>query len=408
MSIRIQLEHFEGPLGLLLHLIRKNEMDIYDIEIHKITQQYLEYIQVMKELDLEVAGEFVSLAAFLINIKSKMLLPQYDAQTGEPVVEDPRKELVDRLLEYQRFQETTKWFKDRHVLGRDTWKRGLREIWSDGEDAIILDEGGLFAMIALYRKALKKAQRGVHVVMEKMQSLASRIMELKDLLIPGQTIVFSDLIPKVEWTKTKLVLTFMSILELSRLGFTSIYQNEDCGPIHVNTKRPIEKDIVAQVQELHVQEPVPEVAYTTMVANVFEEEQLELSATDNEIEELEKQIFEQEISTPVSFEESTMLAELSERIEAVPELNQQEEIIAPILNEVELQAVEDLSRMESDEMKMESVPEDSNPVRITEHFEKALKAAAIFDEEAREDKKELTEKFDKLDDAKKPDGEILT
>jgi len=347
VSIRVHLEQFEGPLGLLLHLIRKNEMDIYDIEIHKITQQYLDYIQVMKELDLEVAGEFVALASMLINIKSKMLLPQYDAETGEPVEEDPRKELVDRLLEYQRFQESTKWFKDRHVLGRDTWKRGFREIWSDGDEAIILDEGGLFAMIALYRKALKKAERGVHVVMEKMQSLASRIMELKELLIPGKPVVLTDLINHVEWTKTKLIITFMSILELSRLGFTSIYQSEDCGPLHINTKRSIEKDIVSQVQELEQQQPVTENAFTSKVANVIEDEQLELAATDTEIEDLEKKLEAREIATDVSEMESAMLTSLSEKIESIPEINQPEEIKITNLTESEWAAVEELSQLEA-------------------------------------------------------------
>ena len=101
----IQLERFEGPMGLLLHLIRKEEMDIFDIKINEITTQYLEYIKLMKELDLEVAGEFVAMAATLIHIKSRMLLPQYD-ENGEVVENaDPRKELVQRLLEYQKFQE---------------------------------------------------------------------------------------------------------------------------------------------------------------------------------------------------------------------------------------------------------------------------------------------------------------
>src|SRR5216110_3153130 len=101
MSINIQLPKFEGPLGLLLYLIRKEEMDIFDIKINEITKQYLDYIKLMQELDLEVAGEFVAMASTLIHIKSRMLLPSYD-ENGEIIEnEDPRKELVQRLLEYQ-------------------------------------------------------------------------------------------------------------------------------------------------------------------------------------------------------------------------------------------------------------------------------------------------------------------
>src|SRR5688572_8792136 len=103
MSLNIQLNTFEGPMSLLLYLIKKEEMDIYDIPINKITKQYLEYIQIMKELNLEVAGEFIAMAATLIYIKSRMLVPQYD-ENGEEVKEDPRQELVQKLLEYQKFQ----------------------------------------------------------------------------------------------------------------------------------------------------------------------------------------------------------------------------------------------------------------------------------------------------------------
>src|ERR1700722_13912199 len=107
MSLQVQLGTFEGPLSLLLHLIRKDELDIYDIPINAITKQYLDYIQIMKELNLEVAGEFITMAATLIYIKSRMLVPQYDAN-GEIVAEDPREELVQKLIEYQRYQEAGK------------------------------------------------------------------------------------------------------------------------------------------------------------------------------------------------------------------------------------------------------------------------------------------------------------
>src|SRR5271154_6867759 len=124
--LNIQLDRFEGPLSLLLYLIRKNELDIYDIPINAITQQYLEYIQIMKELNLEVAGEFIAMAATLIFIKSKMLVPQYDAN-GEEIADDPRKELVQQLVEYQKYQEAGKELYKRPLVGRDIWLRGQKE-----------------------------------------------------------------------------------------------------------------------------------------------------------------------------------------------------------------------------------------------------------------------------------------
>jgi len=146
LSLHIQLEKFEGPLGLLLHLIRKEEMDIFDINVHHITGQYLSYIKVMKKLDLEVAGEFVAMAATLIHIKSKMLLPNYDDNGEEIEVEDPRKELVQKLLEYQKYKEASGKLYDRALVGRDVWLRGARENLNEyrPEEEIVIEDNPLF------------------------------------------------------------------------------------------------------------------------------------------------------------------------------------------------------------------------------------------------------------------------
>src|SRR5579859_1906074 len=152
MGVVVHINKFSGPLGLLLHLIRSQEMDIFDINIHEITKQYLESIRAMKQLNLEVAGDFVAMAATLIQIKSKMLLPQYD-ENGEVVEEaDPRKDLVKRLLEYQMFQEASQSLYKRDLLGRDTWARGEREEINVKDDEVILEEeNALYALISLYR-----------------------------------------------------------------------------------------------------------------------------------------------------------------------------------------------------------------------------------------------------------------
>lgn len=249
MSITVQLPKFEGPLGLLLYLIRKEEMDIMDIKIHEITKQYLEYIKLMKELDLEVAGEFIAMASTLIQIKSRMLLPQYD-ENGEVVeAEDPRKELVQKLLEYQKYQEAAKLLYDRPLVGRDVWLRGTRESLHEKEEEIILEDNALFSLISSYRKALRGMKKKVHEVAAKAQSIASRILEFKDRLLVGQRVTMMELVSATEDRARQALITFLSLLELGKMGFVSLYQTEVYADIWVDTKKPIETDVLARVEE---------------------------------------------------------------------------------------------------------------------------------------------------------------
>lgn len=249
MSYHIHLSQFEGPLDLLLYLIRKEEMDIMDIEIHKITAQYLEYIQLMKELDLEVAGEFIAMASTLLQIKSRLLLPTYN-EAGEIVEnEDPRKELVQRLLEYEKYKEAAKALEARPWLGRDIWTRGIRESFGERQEEIIVEDNGLFSLIAMYRNVLRAAKKKVHEVTAKTQSIASRILELKDFLIIGQRVSFFSLIAGAQDKTKQTLITFLSLLELGKLGFANLYQSENYQDIWVETTRPIETDVVSRVEE---------------------------------------------------------------------------------------------------------------------------------------------------------------
>ena len=249
MSINVQLPKFEGPLGLLLYLIRKEEMDIMDIKIHEITKQYFEYIKLMKELDLEVAGEFVAMASTLIQIKSRMLLPQYD-ENGEIVEsEDPRKELVQKLLEYQKYQEAAKLLYDRPLVGRDVWLRGTRESLTEKEEEIILEENALFSLISSYRRCLRLVKKKVHQVAAKAQSIASRILEMKDRLIVGQKVTMMEMVTATEDRARQALITFLSLLELGKMGFVGLYQTEVYSDIWVDTKKPIETDVLSRVEE---------------------------------------------------------------------------------------------------------------------------------------------------------------
>jgi segregation and condensation protein A len=249
MSINIQLPKFEGPLGLLLYLIRKEEMDIMDIRIHEITKQYFEYIKLMKELDLEVAGEFVAMASTLIHIKSRMLLPQYD-ENGEIVEnEDPRKELVQKLLEYQKYQEAAKLLYERPLIGRDLWLRGTREVLAPKEEEIVLEENALFSLIATYRRVFKSAKKKVHQVAAKAQSIAGRILEIKDRLLVGQKVLMTDLIGATEERALQTLITFLSLLELGKMGFVSLFQTEAYADIYIEAKKVVDGDVVSRVEE---------------------------------------------------------------------------------------------------------------------------------------------------------------
>lgn len=250
MSIHIHLERFEGPLGLLLYLIRQEEMDIFDINIHHITRQYLEYIKAMRKLDLEVAGEFVAMAATLLHIKSRMLLPQYEGEESGESPEDPRKELVQKLVEYQKIQELSKQLYERPLLGRDVFARGECEDFEALEESeVVVDENPLFALIAAYRHALKNMKKTLHRVVGDLQSIASRILEMKERLVIGQRIGFSQLITETGPNMSSQVLvTFLSILELARMNFISVFQSEPFAEIFAEGKRTIEGDVVSRVE----------------------------------------------------------------------------------------------------------------------------------------------------------------
>lgn len=248
-QLTVTLPKFEGPLDLLLYLIRKEEMDIFDIKIHEITHQYLEYIKRMRELDLEVAGEFISMASTLIHIKSRMLLPQYNDQ-GEVIENvDPRKELVQRLLEYQKFQEAAKNLNERPMVGRDIWLRGSKETIKPQDDEILLEENALFSLIASYRRALRSFQKKIHRVAHKAQSIAQRILEIKDRLIPGQRITLRELLSITDDKTRQVLITFLSLLELGKMGFVTLYQAETYGDVYVDTKKDIASDVISRVEE---------------------------------------------------------------------------------------------------------------------------------------------------------------
>ena len=287
-SIRVQLQQFEGPLDLLLYLIRKEEMDIFNINIVEITKQYLDFIKLIKEFDLEVAGDFIAMASTLIQIKSKMLLPQYN-ENGEIVENlDPRKELVQKLLEYEKYKEASKALYDRPLLNRDVWARGFREKLEVTNDEIELEDNALFSLISSYRKVVKTLLKKVHKVNVKLQSIASRILEMGRILKPGTSIrmfdLFSkDLIEKIDRSRQALI-TFLSLLELGKLGYVGLYQTEIYGDIHIQTLKVIEGDVVSRVEEYgSINGDSNKVADALFArSTIFSEEELQILDTEND------------------------------------------------------------------------------------------------------------------------------
>jgi segregation and condensation protein A len=231
---RIQLPLFEGPLDLLLYLIRRDRIDIHDIPIAPITRRYMEYLELMKELNLDVAGDFMVMAATLIHIKSKMLVPvsPTEAESDEEGV-DPREELVQRLLEFQRYKEAAGVLHQSAQIRAATWTRPDAVIPAFDDTGEEMLEAGLFDLISAFRELLERRKNLVaHEVADGGKSIEVRIGELLELIKEGESVEFLELFAAEE-TKGGMIVTFLALLELIRLKQVKVYQRGIFGPIRV-------------------------------------------------------------------------------------------------------------------------------------------------------------------------------
>ncbi|HZV46919.1 MAG TPA: segregation/condensation protein A [Thermodesulfovibrionales bacterium] len=227
--IKIKIPVFEGPFDLLLHLIREHKIDIYDIPISLITSQYLEYIEIMKELNLEIAGDFLVMAATLIQIKSRMLLPP-DEEAPSEEQEDPRRELVQRLVEYQRYKEAALDFRTKE----DEWLKVFhREPLSDEDEGeLYLFDLSLFDLLDAFRKILDKAPSEMVSITKEILTVKNRMSMIMEIIEEHEAVRFEDLF-KEGITKIHLIVTFLALLELIRLGLARAYQEREFGNIWV-------------------------------------------------------------------------------------------------------------------------------------------------------------------------------
>jgi len=229
-GVYFKLPAFEGPLDLLLHLIRENKIDIYDIPIVDITRQYMVYIELMKELNLEIAGDFLVMASTLIYIKSRTLLPPAEEDVEEPE-EDPRSELVKRLLEYQTYKESSLSLRKREEIWKNVFYRGLpdkNEFQFEPEP--VLFEANVFDLISAFQKMLERAPEQNLEITRETLTVADKISYIVDRIENVDGIRFEDLFEE-GFSKVTLLVTFLAVLEIVRLGLVKIYQESAFGLI---------------------------------------------------------------------------------------------------------------------------------------------------------------------------------
>src|SRR5215211_2885903 len=234
-AIPVRLEQFEGPLDLLLHLIRKNEVNIYDIPISLITSRYLATIALMQELDLDVAGEFLVMAATLIHIKSKMLLPRPETSAGvEGEVEDPRDAFVRRLLEHQKFKAAAGLLHEREQLRAAQWLRPdgrVAQLAGDEYEPEL--EVDLFSLMNAFQAVVDRLKQRPKVVLPAAEMpVELRIEQLLARLSETEAIGFDELFADVDH-RSGLIVTFLALLEMIRLKLVRVFQAGSVGPIRV-------------------------------------------------------------------------------------------------------------------------------------------------------------------------------
>ena len=231
----IKLDIFEGPLDLLLYLIKKNEIDIYNIPVALITQQYLEYLNIIKSLNLDLAGEYLVMASTLIHIKSRMLLPVPEEPSAEELEDDPRAELVRQLLEYQTFKEAATELSQRPLLERDVFKRSaaLPDETKKTTDENELIEVSIFELIEAFHNIVARLDKKelMEIDLEKL-SLTDIINDVMERLMLEKNLTFEELLGERK-DRRRVVYTFLALLELIKLKMIKAYQTAAFGVIRI-------------------------------------------------------------------------------------------------------------------------------------------------------------------------------
>jgi len=235
---QVKLDIFEGPLDLLLHLVKKNEVEVADIPVATITDQYLAYLELLHELDLDVAGEYLVMAATLLHLKSRALLPEEEREEEEG--EDPRARLVQQLLEYRRYREAAEELARREMLERDVFVRPPAPGENEDEGEILLDVS-LGSLLDALQEVLERTATGaVHTIVPEEVSLTECLCAVVDKLRAEGEMFFFDLFPQ-DTPRLRILVTFLALLELVRTRMVRIRQAELFGPIRMSLAVPVEE-----------------------------------------------------------------------------------------------------------------------------------------------------------------------
>ncbi len=229
--LKIKTDQFEGPLDLLLFLIQKNEMDVSAIALHRITDQYVQYIEMMRELNFDVASEFLVMAATLIHLKSRRLLPNDDLITAGAAEDAPtsEEELVRRLIEYKKFQEAGRKMLEMPMYGRDVFPRpGVLP----PERQTVWREMDLTGLTLAFQDVLKRSRNRTKVIIRESTSIPERIAQIAKIMKVGELTEFASIMSE-EPDRSEIITTFIALLELARLKKLKIYQNETFGSIYL-------------------------------------------------------------------------------------------------------------------------------------------------------------------------------
>jgi segregation and condensation protein A len=235
MNYSVKLDNFEGPLDLLLFLVRKNEVDIQDIPILNITSQYMEYIEIMKSMNLDIAGEFLVMAATLMHIKSRSLLPKSDDDEEEDEALQSLDELKKQLLEYQQYREAAQTLKEQNILEKDVFTRTTFVEPENKEEGKMLGEAGLFDLLSALKNVIARAADNGSVMEVSVEKLSVND-KMNDILqlIQGKTdgLLFENLFAE-DSTKLEIITTFLALLELMKHQALKIFQNDNFSSIYI-------------------------------------------------------------------------------------------------------------------------------------------------------------------------------
>jgi segregation and condensation protein A len=227
-ELKLRLGEFAGPLDLLLHLIKQEQANIFDIPIAKITNEYLNYLRLMKKMDIAVAGDFLVMAATLIEIKSKMLLPAEPQPSGDDEIEiDPRRELIHQLLEHQKFKNAAQMLWEQATVEQSVFPRGRLETDQASSEINV----GLFDLLGTFQKILARRKQEIALEIEREEmSLTEMLDKLKAIIFARKTLSLKQFFSQIQ-TKRELVLAFLAVLELVKSAHIKLVQSEIFGDI---------------------------------------------------------------------------------------------------------------------------------------------------------------------------------